>query len=457
MTAAQSRYATFGAIAVAGLLVFAAFAAGAQAQENAITFPVAELGGCSSKDACRTYCDNLSHVNECVAFAESHGLMSAEEAQQARAFAKLGGKGPGGCASKDSCEAYCEDTAHMRACLDFARSSGLMGEAELQEAEKVAAYVEAGGTLPGGCRGERECRAYCEEGDHTEECVAFALKAGFMSAQEAEIFKKTGGKGPGGCVGRQCEAYCEDEQHREQCIAFALEHGLMSEEERRQMEEGRQKAMEALESAPPEVLSCIEQTLGAEKMAELRRGEGFAGPALGEVLPRCFREVMGEGGQGGPFGAGSQATDCMRQVFGDDFEEKMQSGELDPGARDTEIRECMQAQYGEGSLNDAGQWERRPPEGMLPPGDDQQYGGERDAIRQEMEARMRAQMEAQMRSMPPPGSFERPPEDMPMPPEGWAPPSEPLPPGEPQSEPVSMVSLLFANVLPALERFLGLR
>jgi len=411
MHTSLSRFALIlSALAISATLVFSATLV--RAQEENVTFPVAELGGCENKDACHAYCDDLAHVNECVAFAETHGLMSGEEARQAREFAKLGGEGPGGCTSRDSCEAYCEnvahireclafaeehdvlpqdeiedaravaraleagaelpggctskatceayceDSSHMRQCLAFAKKAGFMSGEELAEAEKVAAFLESGGEMPGGCHGERECKTYCESGEHMEECAQFAIQAGFMSPEEAEMFRKTGGKGPGGCRARECETYCEDGAHQEECVAFAIEHDLMSEEDKQRMEEGMQKAREAIEKAPPEVLSCIEAAIGSAKLEEIRTGRGFVGPRLGEVLPQCFREVMGNGPQGGPFGPGSAAAECMRQVFGDDFEEKMRNGNVDPGARDKEIRECMQAKMGEGFLNDKGGWER---------------------------------------------------------------------------------------------------
>ena len=505
-----SRYSIIF-IAGALALFIISFAFVASAQESTITFPVSELGNCKDKKACHAYCDDLAHVTECVAFAESHGLMSTDEARQARKFSRLGGKGPGGCTSKDSCESYCEDPTHMRQCIDFAKQSGLMDEEELEEAEKVVAYLDAGGAMPGGCRGERECRAYCESGEHIEECTEFALKAGFMSEKDAEIFRKTGGKGPGGCRGKECESYCNDEAHREVCVAFALEHGLMSEEDKQRMEEGKEKAKEALQKAPPLVLACIEAALGAERVAQLKRGEGFAGPALGQVLPRCFEDVMGKE-RTGPFSQGvpAEARDCMRQVFGDDFEQQIREGTLDPGSRDEEIRNCMQAHMGEGFLNDHGQWERpqagEPPrEGSVPQegwqgapsgdprrmfegyreGESPSFEGEGN-LRAEMEARMRAEMEAQMRSgtfdpsrlppdyrpegyLPPPESFNRPPEGMP-PPEGFLPPPEgsmspppdfqPPPPGE-TTEDGSHSSLpsgsLLANVLFMIESLFGAR
>ncbi|MEK7601346.1 MAG: hypothetical protein AAB480_02340 [Patescibacteria group bacterium] len=500
---AKQSAVRIGSTMVLGSL-FILSAALVSAQESTVTFPVPELGNCASKSKCRVYCDDLAHVKECVAFAESHGLMSAGEAKKAREFERLGGKGPGGCTSKDSCESYCADTSHMRQCLDFAKKSGMMSGEELQEAEKVAAYLEGGGTMPGGCRGEKECRAYCEDAAHADECVAFATRAGFMSEKEAKMFKKTGGKGPGGCQGRACESYCKDESHREACIAFAMEHDLMSEEDKQRMEQGREQAKQALEKAPPKVLECIEARIGSERLKALRDGSGFIDQKLGEILPRCFREVMGEGSRGGPFGPGSAATECMRKVFGEDFEDKMRKGEVNPGAHDKEIRECMIQQRGEGFLDDNGQWERpqsgempregernRPPVDMLlGPGEGMdreeieaemraRYGEEFDSQRREMEEKMRAEIEAQMRSgnfdrsrlppdfrpegaflppeaynrppdgsMPPPGDFPSPTEGMRPPPEGVTPPPPefvPLP--STSDETVSMRNQFVANVI----------
>lgn len=366
----ESTRVSVRSVAGVGVLVISIFfAASVFAAGPNIAYPISELGGCESKAECHAYCDTLSHISECVSFAETHGLMDQDEARDARAFAKLGGTGPGGCTSKDSCETYCENQAHMRQCIAFARDSGVMSVADVAEAEKVAEYLESGGSLPGGCSGERECRVYCENETHVEECMAFALKAGFMTEQEAEIFKKTGGMGPGGCHGSACESYCDNDSHREECVAFALEHNLLSEEDQERMREGMEKAREAIEKAPPEVLSCIEAAIGNDVVARTRSGTGFVSVRLGEVLPQCFREVMGTG-EKGPFTPGSSATDCLRKVFGEDFQAKMQNGEIDPSARDDEIRTCMQSQMGKGYLNEQGGWERSEEEKASPESDD---------------------------------------------------------------------------------------
>lgn len=523
MNAATRSNALLIGIAIVAVAFIVSVAFIVHAQEDTISYPVAELGNCGNKSECHAYCDDLAHVTECVNFAETHGLMKKEDVKAAREFARLGGKGPGGCTSKESCESYCEDSAHMRQCIAFAKQAGIMEERELAEAEKVVTYIESGGTMPGGCKGEKECRTYCEAEEHMEECVNFASKAGFMSEKEVELFRKTGGKGPGGCKGRACEKFCQDETNREACISFALEHDLMSEEDKARMKEGLEKMKEAMEKAPPEVRACIEAAIGSEKVRELQEGRGVVSPRYGEILPECFRTVMGGGSERGPFGPGSDARECMRKIFGDDFEEKMRSGELDPGARDNEIRACMEEQLGGGFLNDAGRWERPEQDGQEGAGNQNmpregfdrarlegemrgQYRdgfdmqgrehGERDAIRKEMEMRMRQEIESQMRSgtfdrskLPadfrpegvflPPEAQLRPPEGRVQPgmmdrPEGVMPPDgglQPMPkefmtPGSmpeggrmppPSGEPVSLRYQLTANVLTIVQMLLGVR
>ena len=114
------------------------------------------------------------------------------EAKKMAAALKSGASLPGGCTSKRQCESYCSDAAHMRECITFGESAGLIPPEELAEARKVADYLESGGTMPGGCRGKGECESYCEKEANAEECMNFALKAGFVSDKEAEIIKKTG-------------------------------------------------------------------------------------------------------------------------------------------------------------------------------------------------------------------------------------------------------------------------
>lgn len=402
------------------------------AQETAdISYPVKELANCQNEQECRTYCDDSENMGACVAFAERHNLISKEEAQRAEAFLLAGSRGPGeckgqqecenycadvshieeclafaertglmppeeleeaqkvaqalrsgaqlpgSCTNKNECEAYCNDSSHMKECIDFAEKAGFMSGQELQEAKQVLKAFEAGLQTPGNCKGKKQCDAFCSDQSNAEECFTFAVaagfippeeaeqarkmmslmaeggmpgncrskeecenyctdesnieecanaftKAGFMSEEEKEMFLKTGGKGPGECKGRdECESFCNDPANQETCFQFGKEHGLISEEDLANIEGGMKQAREGLESAPPEVASCLQDKVGEEVLSKIRAGTFTPNPEIGEAMRTCFEENMpqgpppgmqGEGGmpgdqgqfQGGPGGCKSQ-------------------------------------------------------------------------------------------------------------------------------------------------------
>lgn len=363
------------------------------ASERDITFPIPELGGCVNEEACKTYCDDENNIRACIDFAERHNLLSSEEIDEARKFERVRDvvNGPGGCTTPQSCEAYCNNIAHVDECLAYAEEHGVLEEGDLEEARKVQQALRSGAALPGGCttkeecenycddpinaeecfafaeaagfiapeeiegarqamriiaegRGpgdctsERECRAYCDDEAHFEECFAFAEEAGFVTGEEAERFRKTGGKGPGGCVRDECETYCEDPAHQDECIDFAVEHGFISEEEAENVrkggfgsdfegpggctgkeeceafcsqEENQQTCSEffgesshprsdeafkdefegghsVFDQIPPEVRSCVEEALGADA-EKLKQGDPRAfAQTLEPVIRRCF-------------------------------------------------------------------------------------------------------------------------------------------------------------------------
>lgn len=175
-------------------------------------------GGCSTREECRTYCDDMAHINECLQFAKDNGLMSQEDLDRAKLF--LNRAGPGGCKGV-ACKAYCDDEAHTQECLDFAQKNGLMTQEDVDRAK-----VMMGSTGPGGCVGIA-CKTYCEDKSHADACMQFAVEKGFMKQEEAS--QRRGAQmqaGPGGCVGQACESYCEDPAHAEECRAFGKEHGI---------------------------------------------------------------------------------------------------------------------------------------------------------------------------------------------------------------------------------------
>lgn len=221
----------------------------AYAEERGITFPIADLGGCTSRAECKTYCDDPAHSEVCFSFAESHGMMSSEEVAQARKFS--GQVGPGGCRGGE-CRSYCSDSANREECVVFAKDHGLtpppsraemetrirersefrpeVDEPSIDEERAMRAVEENGG--PGGCSTKDECRAFCDEEGNTEICFAFAEEHTLMSPEDLERARAMMAKeGPGGCKGVQCKTYCENADHSEECLLFAEQEGFIKPEE----------------------------------------------------------------------------------------------------------------------------------------------------------------------------------------------------------------------------------
>ena len=192
-------------------------------------------GQCKDELSCRSYCEDIDHLEECVSFVEKFNLASSDELKEIRQMAsvkKAGVAFPGNCKTKESCLAYCENSAHAVECMEFALRAGFIPKEDAESVGKIIPYLKSGGKLPGGCTTKESCDVYCDSDTHTNECVDFAIQAGFMTREEAEIVKKTGGKGPGNCRSREaCDNYCKSEAHIDECVDFAVKAGFISEEE----------------------------------------------------------------------------------------------------------------------------------------------------------------------------------------------------------------------------------
>lgn len=342
-----------GAFAPVALAQSAVDAANTAAATAAITYPITELGSCKDKKACRTYCDDSTHMQACVAFAETRGLLSGENLRVSKLVAeKIATKQtPGGCTNQASCEAYCNGNAeHLNACLAFGEQLGVIPKADLEEARKIAKALAKGAAMPGSCKTKGECQnycavgahideclnfaeaagmipadqlaearkvapflksgdtpgkcttkatcdAYCADSTHFDECLGFAEKAGFVSGDDAAMARKTGGKGPGSCKSKdQCEAYCNEESHATECATFAKEKGLLTAEQQQMMDTGMDRLKTGLDQIPaearPEVLTCLQNAVGgAEKLDRLLAKQDTPTKAMGDKIQACFATV----------------------------------------------------------------------------------------------------------------------------------------------------------------------
>ncbi|MEK9153265.1 MAG: hypothetical protein AAB723_01550, partial [Patescibacteria group bacterium] len=233
------------------LLIFAAISfliissavlvAKAVAQETTnttnIQYPVAELGNCPDKTACKLYCDSPKNTEACLSFAEKKNLMTKTEITTAKKFTATNIKKPGSCTTKDSCEEYCNDINHIDECITFATENDLIPPKELEEAKKVQSAIKRG-VKPPACGNKKNCDVYCDSPDHMEECINFAMEAGFMSEQEKTDSQKMlaavkRGVKPPPCKGKEaCDEYCGNPDNMETCMTFAMEAGFMSDQEK---------------------------------------------------------------------------------------------------------------------------------------------------------------------------------------------------------------------------------
>jgi len=252
-------------------------------------------GGCKNKKQCEAYCDDPEHGEECLAFAEKTGFLPQEELNDARKAIKAmrsGIKPPGNCRGKKQCDTYCSQSEHMEECFNFAEKAGFIPSEEVEMARKMMPLMIRG-EMPGGCKSKEECNAYCSNETHGEECVNFALKTGLMKPEDAEMFRKTGGRGPAGCRGKEeCEAFCNDPANQEACMNFAQEHGLIPEEKIQEMKEGVQKLKEGIQMAPSEVQECIKSIMGTEILEKIKAGTLMPGPQIGDQMKVCFEKIM---------------------------------------------------------------------------------------------------------------------------------------------------------------------
>lgn len=395
-------YVSFAILVFAATCSFALIHAAMAQDASHVAYPVEELGGCKNKAECKAYCDVSEHMQACVAYAKKNRMISVREIEMAEKFMAAGSKGPGGCRGKEECEAFCDDINHIEACVAFAETNDLMSAEKLEEAKKVRTAIRSGirppacknkkscdvycsqaehmkecitfaekagfmqggeleeakkvlgaiekGIRPPACHGKEECNAYCSDDAHIEECITFAEAAGFMKPEEVQMARKTGGKGPGGCRGKEeCEVFCGNMANQETCFNFAKEHGLLKDEDLKKMDEGKAQMMQGFEQAPPEVRECLNASLGSDLMERLKNGTALPSMKIGEKMRECFenmrQQMPREEGMQGERRDGQQmpvfdrpmmnvdqmppeVARCMQAAVGEDAIEKIKSGAM---------------------------------------------------------------------------------------------------------------------------------
>ncbi|MEK7575998.1 MAG: hypothetical protein AAB491_02885 [Patescibacteria group bacterium] len=423
-----------------------------------ITYPISELGNCASQEECKAYCDNSDNEVSCVNWAAGKGFVDKKEAEKIKE--KANRKGPGNCSSYGECENYCRNPEHIEECMNFAVEDGNISREEADfiiqrikmyggpdgqkspgprrgpqgpkiDEAKAKQVLESKGGGPGGCKGMEECAAYCEDFNHGEECMNFAVENGFMPPEEEQrIRKMMTMAGPGGCKGPQeCDVFCSKDENRDECFRFAKESGMM----------------------PPEEIQMMEREMGIVKKLEQRGGPGGCrGPSECEEFCRNSENLetcMNFASQNGMMRKDEaemrmqemRQMQTQMQVIDQDRERFMRMGPP-PGFEGF--------QPPQGFMPPPGGYQP-PPEGMMPfppptgKFEEQQFPGQGELFQEGQPPPGVPWME-QFKEQPQQGEFMMPPEGfrppdgyMP-PPGGYQPPPEgyiaPMPPSLPPSE-----------------------
>ncbi len=294
---------------------------------------------CGNKKACDTYCEDPEHMEECIAFGVEAGFIQgkeAEDAQKMLAAVKRGVKPPP-CKGREACDEYCSSPDNMEVCMNFAMEAGFMPEQEKADAQKMLAALKKG-IRPPNCRGREECDIYCSQEEHFEECMNFAEAAGFMSAEDAAMARKTGGKGPGGCKGKdECEAFCNNPDNQETCFNFAKDNGMIPEEDLKRMEEGKQQMKQSMQQMPQEVSDCLQAEIGSDMVEKIKNGV-MPPRDISDKMQTCFQKMGPPQGPGGPGEGGMIPPGSQAGPGGCKTPEECQKfrpgpGEVNPGGQ----------------------------------------------------------------------------------------------------------------------------
>lgn len=197
---------------IVAILLFAKLAFAQTATQSAgsvrLTFPIAQLGNCTSYQDCKTYCDDPTHTDACVAYAKEKGFYKEGNLDTNQTAVLAAAKTTLGCDSLDSCRTFCQQVANATACAAFAKAHNLQGGSStvqssvLQKAQQVL-----------GCNSEDSCKTFCEQDANKTACANFA-KDNNLHGGDTTV-------GPGGCSSESsCKTYCSDPIHFQVCSQF---------------------------------------------------------------------------------------------------------------------------------------------------------------------------------------------------------------------------------------------
>ena len=138
-----------------------------------ISYPVAELGNCASKEECRSYCELEENRQACIDFGSKKGIYK-ENKGQGNARDRLileKAKTDLGCSTKEACKILCESSDNADKCNAFAAKYGINPPKKTTDSTLLEKAKEILG-----CQTPDVCRELCQKSENREKCKEVVLK-----------------------------------------------------------------------------------------------------------------------------------------------------------------------------------------------------------------------------------------------------------------------------------------
>lgn len=140
-----------------------------------LVFPIAELGNCENKIACKAFCDLSANQTVCQTYARAHGLEKKESSTPASTVLKEA-QASLGCQDLISCQTTCSKSENYEKCSAFAKNHNLPGgKKALPDAQTLLAAAK---TLGLTATSTEQLREVCNNATLRETCTQLAKTLG---------------------------------------------------------------------------------------------------------------------------------------------------------------------------------------------------------------------------------------------------------------------------------------
>ena len=162
--------------------------AGSVTQKYHLIFPIADLGNCNSLTECKNYCEDVSHMSDCINFAKNHGFYKAPPSPPSESSILEAAKSELGCDSKEACQQFCGLQENWIKCGEFAKKHSLGKPQPKPEASSSAVLEKAKAIL--GCLSYDQCKSFCSVEQNRIKCQYFGRIIASLKSTVSNITPK---------------------------------------------------------------------------------------------------------------------------------------------------------------------------------------------------------------------------------------------------------------------------